>query len=57
MVLSHFLDGGVSKKKMKASLKERFNIMAHYYGWLPTVLRHLWFVCRAAWFKLFHGWI
>jgi len=57
LVLSHFLDGGVSKKKMKASLKERFNIMVHYYGWLPTVLRHLWFVCRAAWFKLFHGWI
>lgn len=57
LVLSHFLDGGVSKKKMKASLKERFNIMVHYYGWLPTVLRHLWFVCRAAWFKLVHGWI
>lgn len=57
LVLSHFLDGGVSKKKMQASLKERFNIMAHYYGWLPTVLRHLWFICRAAWFKLFHGWI
>lgn len=57
LVLSHFLDGGVSKKKMKASLKERFDIMVHYYGWLPTVLRHGWFVCRAAWFKLFHGWI
>ncbi len=57
LVLSHFLDGGVSKKKMKASLKERFHIMVHYYGWLPTVLRHLWFVCRAAWFKLVHGWI
>lgn len=57
MVLSHFLDGGVSKKKMKASLKERFNIMATYYGWVPTVLRHTWFVFRAAWFKLFHGWI
>jgi len=57
LVLSHFLDGGVSKKKMKASLKERFNIMAKYYGWLPTVLRHLWFVCRVAWFKLLHGWI
>lgn len=57
MVLSHFLDGGVSKKKMKASLKERFDIMAHYYGWVPTVLRHFWFFTRAAWFKLFHGWI
>jgi len=57
MVLSHFLDGGLSKKKMKASLKERFNIMVHYYGWLPTVFRHLWFICRAVWFQLFHGWI
>jgi len=57
LVIAHFLDGGVSKKKMKASLKERFNIMTVYYGWLPTVIRHLWFVCRAAWFKLFHGWI
>lgn len=56
-VLTHFLDGGVSKKKMKASLKERFNIMATYYGWVPTVLRHGWFICRAAWFKLLHGWI
>ncbi len=57
MILSHFLDGGVSKKKMKASLKERFQIMTEYYGFLPTAFRHLWFVIRAAWFKLIHGWI
>jgi len=57
LVLSHFLDGGVSKKKMKASLKERFRIMAENYGLLPTAFRHLWFVGRAAWFKLVHGWI
>jgi len=57
LVLSHFLDGGVSKKKMKASLKERFKIMSKNYGCLPTVLRHVWFVCRATWFKILHGWI
>lgn len=57
LILSHFLDGGVSKKKMKTSLKERFQIMAHYYGWFPTVVRHFWFIVRAAWYKLFHGWI
>jgi len=57
LILSYFLDGGVSKKKMKASLKERFQIMSKYYGLLPTALRHCWFVCRAAWFKLMHGWI
>jgi len=56
-VLSHFLDGGVSKKKMKASLKERFHIMSKNYGYLPTIFRHLWFVSRALWFKLMHGWI
>jgi glycosyltransferase involved in cell wall biosynthesis len=57
LVLSHFLDGGLSKQKMKASLKERFAIMVKYYGWCPTVLRHIWFVIRAAWFRLLHGWI
>lgn len=57
LVLSYFLDGGVSKKKMKASLKERFQIMAINYGWISTTLRHLWFVCRAAYFKIKHGWI
>jgi len=57
LVISHFLDGGVSKQKMKASLKERFHIMSKNYGYLPTVLRHFWFICRAGWFKIFHGWI
>lgn len=56
IVLSHFLDGGVSKKKMRASLKERFMIMSSNYGWLPTTLRHFWFVLRAVAFKLTHGW-
>jgi len=57
LVLSSFLDGGVSKKRMRASLKERFNIMADNYGLMSTSLRHLWFICRAVWFKLVHGWI
>jgi len=57
MVLSHFLDGGVSKKKMRASLKERFRIMAANYGWFSTAIRHIWFIFRAFWFKLIHGWI
>ena len=52
-----FLDGGVSKTRMKASLAERFAIMKQHYGLVPTALRHLWFVVRAAWFKLLHGWI
>jgi Glycosyltransferases involved in cell wall biogenesis len=57
MVLSHFLDGGVSKRKMRTSLMERFKIMSKNYGVIPTTLRHSWFIFRAAWFKLIHGWI
>jgi len=57
IILSRFLDGGVSKKKIKASLKERFDIMSKYYGLFPTLLRHFWFVIRAGFFKLIHGWI
>src|SRR5574344_2806824 len=40
MIISRFLDGGVSKKRMKASLKERFIIMSEYYGLIPTLIRH-----------------
>lgn len=57
LVLSHFLDGGVSKRKMRASLMERFKIMSKNYGLIPTTLRHVWFIFRAGWFKLLHGWI
>lgn len=56
-VVCEFMDGGLTKKKMKASLKERYRIMVYHYGWLSTSLLHLWFVVRAAWFKLRHGWI
>lgn len=57
LILTHFQTGGLTDKRMKASLKERFNIMANTYGWVSTMLFHAWFVVRAAWFKLFHGWI
>ena len=55
-ILSHFLDGGVSKKKMRASLKERFEIMSKNYGFINTAFRHFWFVIRAMSFKFKHGW-
>ncbi len=57
LTISHFQTGGLTSKRMKASLKERFHIMADTYGWLPTTLLHGWFVVRAAWFKLRHGWM
>ena len=47
MVVAHFLEGGVSRKNHRDSLKERFEIMRCHYGLVPTVVMHLWFLIRA----------
>lgn len=41
-----FLTDGLTVKNHKNSLKERYRIMCHYYGTLPTMLRHVRFACR-----------
>jgi glycosyltransferase involved in cell wall biosynthesis len=54
IILSVFLDGGLSTTQRKTSLKERYHIMCHYYGKLSTTLLHLWFAVRfysAKWFR------
>lgn len=47
-VVSHYLEGGMSVKNHRASLQERFHVMASHYGFLPTLMMHLWFIIRAA---------
>lgn len=47
MTLSSYLEGGMSVKSHRASLKERFTIMSNHYGKLTTIGLHLWFVIRA----------
>ena len=41
-----YLDEGLTTQNHKASLKERFRIMAKHYGWISTVVHHIWFVLR-----------
>ncbi|WP_294629928.1 glycosyltransferase family 2 protein [uncultured Bacteroides sp.] len=41
-----YLDEGMTTQNRKASLKERFRIMARHYGLIGTVARHAWFVLR-----------
>ncbi|WP_321438996.1 glycosyltransferase family 2 protein [uncultured Bacteroides sp.] len=41
-----YLDEGLTTQNHKASLKERFRIMAKHYGWVSTVAHHVWFVIR-----------
>lgn len=46
-VVVNYLDGGMTNKNHKASLKERFRVMSSHYGLLQTLLLHLYFVFRA----------
>lgn len=48
--LSKFLDGGVSKKTIPGSLKERFDIMVRNYGLMPTILQHFLIAIKFFWF-------
>lgn len=44
--LIDYLSEGMTTQNQKASLKERYRIMVHHYGWLSTAIHHLWFICR-----------
>lgn len=46
MVLCRYLNGGMTIKNHRASLLERFRIMAKHYGFVTTVIMHLWFMIR-----------
>ena len=47
LIIVDYLQNGLSLQHHRASLIERFRIMAKHYGLPPTILRHLWFVVRA----------
>jgi glycosyltransferase involved in cell wall biosynthesis len=46
-VVVNYLDGGMSIKNHRASLKERFAVMRSHYGLFQTLCMHVWFVLRA----------
>ena len=46
LTLINYLNEGMTTRNHKASLKERFRIMAKHYGWTSTILHHCWFVIR-----------
>lgn len=46
LTMIDYLDEGLTTQNHKASLKERFWIMAKYYGLFSTVAHHAWFVLR-----------
>ena len=48
LTLIDYLNEGETTRHHRASLKERFAVMCHHYGTLPTVLRHVGFALRYA---------
>jgi glycosyltransferase involved in cell wall biosynthesis len=52
LILSKFMDGGMTKKNMLPSLKERFHIMKNNYGLIPTVLNHIVLIIKLAFYYL-----
>jgi glycosyltransferase involved in cell wall biosynthesis len=52
LVLSRFLDGGLTKKNIVPGLKERFRIMKHHFGLVPTLLRHIVLGVKLVWYIL-----
>jgi glycosyltransferase involved in cell wall biosynthesis len=54
LVLSRFLEGGLSGTHIKKGLRERFEIMRQFYGLVPTILRHFLFGIRLTNFYLKH---
>ena len=47
LTLVNYLNEGMTTINRKASLKERYRIMAKYYGQVSTFLHHIWFAIRA----------
>lgn len=55
LILSNFMEGGLSSMGRKDSLKERFVIMQHHYGIITVTMLHIWFAIRFFFAKLVIG--
>lgn len=47
LVVADYLDGGLTTKNHRKSLRERFRIMTRHYGWLTTIAMHFFFLFRS----------
>ncbi|MGQ1785240.1 glycosyltransferase family 2 protein [Saccharicrinis sp. GN24d3] len=54
LVMSKFLDGGVTKQNIVPGLKERFKIMVQHYGLLSTLYHHIFISLKFFVFLLKH---
>lgn len=47
MILTDYLNEGLTTQNHKKSLFERLRIMARYFGWPAAIGQHIWFVLRS----------
>lgn len=47
LTLTDYLSEGATTKNHRKSLMERFIIMTHHYGWIRTILAHIYFLIRS----------
>jgi len=52
--VAKYLVGGMSKRRHRQSLLERFVIMKRYYGLVPTLFNHFVIACNLGWYWLRH---
>lgn len=53
--VAKYLVGGLSKKRHRQSLKERFHIFTKHYGLIPNLLHHSVIAFNLLWYYLWHG--
>jgi len=53
LVLSQFLIGGVSRTRHRESLKNRYQVLAKQYGYIPNIINHLRIIGRSIYHKYF----
>lgn len=54
LYVAKYLVGGMSKQKHRESLKERFKIFSHYYGFVANVINHVVIAFNLAFYFLKH---
>lgn len=55
MYVAKYLVGGMSKKKHRQSLIERFHIFTRHYGLIPNLINHGVIAWKLGWYYLKHG--
>lgn len=54
LYVAKYLVGGMSKQKHLESLKERFKILSHYYGFIPNLINHFFIALNLAQYFIRH---